>query len=226
MELRISRSDIDQGSDADPVSFDFHWADNIQENDDIIEFAISGDSAPGRRFNYRYDNEVLVPGVFNTGVDASGNALGDRVQDSHWTLTSSADPTYNGPETYTVKSDAFPIPPWMANTSNSKWICPRQNGTEVEDGAYVYQLQFDLTGYDPDSARMTGQYSADDSLTNVKINAVSTGISGSGFDSWHSFSISSGFTAGTNTLEFFVNNGGTSANPSGLRVELTVTAVP
>jgi len=165
-----------------------------------------------------------IPGVFNTGVDASGDALGDEVLDPHWTLTTSADPTYNGPETYTVKSDEFPIPPWIANTSNSKWICPRQDETVVEDGAYVYQLQFDLTGYEPDSANMTGQYSVDDGLTDVKINGVSTGISGTMFDTWHSFSISSGFATGINTLEFFVNNGGTSATPSGLRVELTVTA--
>ena len=40
--------------DAKP-SFDFHWADNIQKGDDIIEFAISGDSAPNSRFNYRFE---------------------------------------------------------------------------------------------------------------------------------------------------------------------------
>jgi len=33
---------------------DFHWADNIQKGGNIIEFAVSGDSAPNRRFNYRY----------------------------------------------------------------------------------------------------------------------------------------------------------------------------
>jgi len=168
---------------------------------------------------------VTVPGVFNTGVDANGDALGDLVLDPHWTLTSSADPTYDGPETYTVKSDEWPIPPWMANDSNSMWICPRQDSnTVVEDGVYVYQLQFDMTDYDPGSANMTGQYASDDRLNDVKINGVSTGYNGIGFDSWHGFSISSGFTAGINTLEFFVLNGSTEANPSGLRVELSVTA--
>jgi hypothetical protein len=39
---------------ADPVAFDFHWADNLQTTGDILEFARSGDSAPNRRFNYRY----------------------------------------------------------------------------------------------------------------------------------------------------------------------------
>jgi hypothetical protein len=37
------------------LSFDFHWADNIQKDGDIVEFAISGDSAPNRRFNYRFE---------------------------------------------------------------------------------------------------------------------------------------------------------------------------
>ena len=36
------------------VAFDFHWADNIRSLDDILEFARHGDSAPNRRFNYRF----------------------------------------------------------------------------------------------------------------------------------------------------------------------------
>ena len=55
LELAIPRADIGQGSGSEDVVFDFHWADNIQKNDDIIEFSVSGDSAPNRRFNYRYD---------------------------------------------------------------------------------------------------------------------------------------------------------------------------
>jgi hypothetical protein len=52
MELSIPRSLIGQAS-KDPA-FDFHWADNIQRLDDITEFGASGDSAPDRRWNYRY----------------------------------------------------------------------------------------------------------------------------------------------------------------------------
>ena len=36
------------------VSVDFHWADNIKGEGEIAEFALDGDSAPSRRFNYRY----------------------------------------------------------------------------------------------------------------------------------------------------------------------------
>ncbi len=57
MEIRIPRADIGQGSGGDPVAFDFHLADNMQKPDDIIEFSVSGDSAPDRRFNYRYQTK-------------------------------------------------------------------------------------------------------------------------------------------------------------------------
>ncbi|WP_020601982.1 hypothetical protein [Spirosoma spitsbergense] len=39
------------------VRIDFHWADNILKMNDITEFFQNGDSAPDRRFNYRYNSE-------------------------------------------------------------------------------------------------------------------------------------------------------------------------
>ena len=50
--FRLARADLGLG--ADPISFDFHWADNYQVAGDISDFGINGDSAPDRRFNYRY----------------------------------------------------------------------------------------------------------------------------------------------------------------------------
>ncbi|WP_229374639.1 hypothetical protein [Fibrella rubiginis] len=51
VEVRITKSLIS----SKPVpSFDFHWADNIQQWNTINEFFLNGDSAPDRRFNYRY----------------------------------------------------------------------------------------------------------------------------------------------------------------------------
>jgi hypothetical protein len=54
LELNIPRAALDQGSGDDPVALDFHWADNIAAQGDITEFFTQGDSAPDRRFNYRY----------------------------------------------------------------------------------------------------------------------------------------------------------------------------
>jgi len=55
MEIRIPRSVLGY-SEKDRITFDFHWADNIQNTNNIKEFAVNGDSAPNRRFNYRYDS--------------------------------------------------------------------------------------------------------------------------------------------------------------------------
>lgn len=52
LELSIPATSIKQNTN--DVKFDFHWTDNIQKLNDIAEFFINGDSAPDRRFNYRY----------------------------------------------------------------------------------------------------------------------------------------------------------------------------
>ena len=53
-EVKIPRKII--GMSSPVIAFDFHWADNIQKKNDIIEFSVSGDSAPNRRFDYRYES--------------------------------------------------------------------------------------------------------------------------------------------------------------------------
>lgn len=53
-ELMIAVPRTAIGMTSTPVSFDFHWADNIQGTGDIEDFFLNGDSAPNRRFNYRY----------------------------------------------------------------------------------------------------------------------------------------------------------------------------
>jgi hypothetical protein len=73
MELRIPRSDIGQGSGTSRVAFDFKWADNLQATNDIIQFAINGDSAPDRRFNYRYDSSPWTQLTYDSFESAFGN---------------------------------------------------------------------------------------------------------------------------------------------------------
>lgn len=52
MELSLPRSLL--GEDEAPPAFDFHWADNIGEFGDISVLGVNGDSAPNRRWNYRF----------------------------------------------------------------------------------------------------------------------------------------------------------------------------
>ena len=52
MELSIPRATI---GETGKTAYDFHWADNIQRLDDVSDLGVNGDSAPNRRWNYRYE---------------------------------------------------------------------------------------------------------------------------------------------------------------------------
>src|SRR5262249_20830562 len=89
--------------------------------------------------------QVLVPGVFNTGVDDSGNALPDGSTDTHYKLVVNPDGTGDMP--LVENSGVFPIVngPWVANNAGSKWIGPRfetsaSAGGAGADGNYTYRL--------------------------------------------------------------------------------------
>jgi hypothetical protein len=54
MELAIRRADLGLDGASKPLHVEFKWADNIQQPDQIEEFAVNGDAAPNGRFNYVY----------------------------------------------------------------------------------------------------------------------------------------------------------------------------
>jgi len=56
LELAVPR-DVLGLADRRAFVLDFHWADNTQKDGDILEFSLHGDSAPDRRFNYRFVRE-------------------------------------------------------------------------------------------------------------------------------------------------------------------------
>ena len=70
---------------------------------------------------------------------------------------------------------------------------------------------------------LAGRWSTDNNGLDILINGTSTGQT-TAFDSflrYTLFSVTTGFVAGVNSLDFVVNNGTGSANPTGLRVEFT-----
>ena len=56
MEIAVKRETLGL-TEQNKFSLEFHWADNIGKHGKIIEFALNGDSAPERRFNYLYTAE-------------------------------------------------------------------------------------------------------------------------------------------------------------------------
>jgi hypothetical protein len=75
LELSIPRAAIGQSRE---VAFDFHWGDNTPRSGAGFDLLTRGDSAPNRRFNYRYQTSAPSGGAprgFLDGVEG-GRARG------------------------------------------------------------------------------------------------------------------------------------------------------
>jgi hypothetical protein len=170
---------------------------------------------------------VSIPNLFNTGVDASGVPLPDgTIGDPHYSLVSAPSGSTTDIRVRT-SAGGYPIPPYVGDDALSAWIGPNNDSSlDGPVGHYVYETTFTLgAGVNPATASITGNYSTDNEGVDILINGHSTGITNGSTDtgqymSWWPFSISSGFAAGINTLEFVVNNDG---GPTALRVEMTGT---
>lgn len=166
---------------------------------------------------------VPVPGIFGTGLDATGALLADGDVDPHYTMTSSPDGDFPGPEAYAINA-VWPIQAgvWLLNGPASRWIGPQASQTTGNaPGDYTYHTEFDLTGIDLAKFRLIGGWTSDNAGTAVLLNGTATGLSNTGaFGSLTPFTITTGFANGVNTLDFVVNNAGDALNPTGLRVDL------
>jgi hypothetical protein len=143
-----------------------------------------------------------VTGLYYTGVDNSGNALGNGVQDSHWAVTWARvnGTVYSGNSTYTgaayVVSSNYIDGAWVQNSSSYRWITAPGastaasggtvniggdylpgNGTQGTNSAYyVYRLAFTISGTGSGTVTNNVQISmtiaADDAYT-VYVNPAS-----------------------------------------------------
>ncbi|WP_165219532.1 hypothetical protein [Aquisphaera insulae] len=166
-------------------------------------------------------------------MNGSGGLQINGAQDSHYALTTAPSGSGYGPNTFVADHTKYPLVsgPWVPNTTSAQWIGPVSDRTTIPgstgSGDSAYETTFDLTGLDASTARITGKWSTDNP-GEIWLNGVSTGIATIGefaYQSMQSFSITTGFQAGTNTLEFKVNNKPIdSNNPTGLIVEMTGTA--
>ena len=167
-----------------------------------------------------------VPSFFGTGVAADGQLLAAGATDPHYILATSADANYPGPDAIVV-NEAWPVAPagpWLANGPRSKWIAPQADqGTAAgnAEGSYTYQTTFNLTGYDLSKVTVSAGVAADNSISDVLINGVSSGFTAAGFGSLTPFTIPGGMlVAGANTLDIKLTNDPATPNPTALRVDL------
>ena len=166
--------------------------------------------------------------VYNTGFDTSNALMSNgALGDGHYSLVSV--PVTSTTVTRAITSaGGFPIPPYIPDNTLSRWIGPNNAANLASpDGDYDFQITFDLTGLNPATAQIFGQWASDNGST-ILLNGAATGntIGGpSPYAAFAAFSITGGFIAGINTLDFIVNNEPcplcTQGNPAALRVEFT-----
>lgn len=149
---------------------------------------------------------VPLPGLQNTGFGT-------------YTLTGPAQP----------ELVVTPHPFWVSAPAGSDWIGPSDGSQDDPLGTYTYTYTLDLTGYFPHTVVLTGNMSSDNS-GGIWVNGVDSGFSNFPTD-WSglvSFMLERDFVEGINTIQFIVENTGTSGNnPTGLLVaDFAGTAVP
>jgi hypothetical protein len=160
---------------------------------------------------------ATISTLFSTGSTGIG-IIADDVTDTHYTVTN--------PSNVTSQATATRNRAWAINTTTSAWIGPVNGAATGAPGSYVYTTTFDLTGFDPNSANITGTWWADNTGTKIRLNSTDLALTTPGFSqaSASRFNITSGFIAGANTLSFFVTNTTNAPSPTGLQVELSGNA--
>lgn len=135
MELRIPRADLGMDGLAD-LEFDFKWSDNIQVPGDVDQFAVSGDSAPDRKFNYRYSSDITAPAT-PAGVLATVGQ--DRI------VLTWDDPTEGDQIGWVVRFSragypAHPSDGELLGDLRTTVSSPSLSHTDVSDGSYYYSV--------------------------------------------------------------------------------------
>jgi hypothetical protein len=179
--------------------------------------------------------ESFLGSLFNTGVDASkALRVPNGATDLHYTLgpVPAGTTGYVAPTAVVITNlwgwlEMIHVSEWIAPDLADIWSCP--------SGYYTYTNQFVLpAGANAASASISGRWAADDGAAMyfngvlLPANGIPVLPAASGFNHWHSFTISSGFLAysSENTILFVVTNAAAySPGPTGLRVEYTSALV-
>jgi hypothetical protein len=162
--------------------------------------------------------------LFNSGVLDDGTLAPAGSTDLHFSATfQSSDPEDSGFLLISpVLVPSFFPETWVHNTSDSRWLWAVPPGSipnYTDPGSYHYVMQFDLTGYIPSSAVITGRWAANDFGLDMVVNGHSTGQTANPF-TFTNFTIDPNMlVAGINVLDLPVRVEGVS--PDGIQLQFT-----
>ncbi len=179
------------------------------------------------------------------GVPAGPSFFGTDDPVGHWFVSTNVD--RNGDATHPFRTDRFEQAVNLTyDSARFDWIADVPSGSHGGVGNwtfFVFRQTFDLTGFDPSTARLTMRWAADDSgeiiadrgswipafslnggaLVNYPGSTPEHRIPTYDYCDW--VTISSGFVAGLNTIDFYVEGNG-QTDGFGLQVQSFTADVP
>lgn len=207
------------------------------EGENVVRFQVLNGGDLPNPTGLRVDACVGVPAAvdrpfdLSTGFDEANKVIfGDNASDDDYKVTGPAGSGITNVAATCVADDDFPIPPWLGNSVNSRWVGVSGADSSAPPGEYTFRVTLVLSAAAfPEPARgvMRGGVTADDSVTNIFVNGLATGFTASDVSKLTPFAVDAGqglFKNGVNTIDFVVQNG--EAGPVGLRVDAEVILGP
>lgn len=164
--------------------------------------------------------------LYNTGLDNAQALIAHNAVDNHYRGYAYSGGQWNlitGGER--AVTSGYPLGAWFGYDGLSSWLSYLPGGNAFV-GNYDVATTFDLTGYDLGSVSISGKCSVDNIGQGIKLNGQTiAGANCAGFNTWGTtFTLTSGFSSGVNTLEFYYQNTG---GPEGFRAEFfNLTGAP
>ena len=177
--------------------------------------------------SYGWVDIVYGTGVLNDGASASFGSI-----DMHYQITAAKD-YYTGEAIPLADQNSYPVDypgidsRFVNASDNARWICPAPVNMGFPIGWYTFSTIFDLTGHDPNTFSISGDWAMDNCSNgpSMLLNGIDTGnnldITNESFLQLYPFTITSGFQTGLNTLDFVVFNWG---GPTALLVSMQSSA--
>jgi hypothetical protein len=150
----------------------------------------------------RFVRVILDPfPIFGTGV-----GLNRGEADTHWQITAvSTIPTFKPRPAVVTDQGRFST---RGSKSTGQFISDAADPTGQPDGCrWTLRTEFDLSGFDPDTASIAGRFSVDDFLIDVRLNGKPVPVATRGnVETMSPLKIEKGFIAGKNVLEIVIEN--------------------
>ncbi|MFO0959527.1 MAG: hypothetical protein U0800_19185 [Isosphaeraceae bacterium] len=140
--------------------------------------------------------------LFNSGVGPGGSLLSGGSLDPHWSII--AGPGITSPISAVVLNNQQVGN--YAQSTDSRWVWVNAGGVAATGSPYTFRLTFDLTGYNPSTATISGSWGVDNDGT-ILLNGAAPAGSGAltllggdipnHYTSFHNFSITGDLSPGS-----------------------------